>query len=139
MYIYFIFMAIVGLIAGIVIAVRSKKAEGVVYGKLDRVGMITNILLVPVYFIASIFCMFVVMLGCSPAGEGLWGLVSLIVSMIGSTGSVLCGLGLGASVAWRRAGKSKLSFLVQFVGVAGLGLVLLFFALFHETLFASLN
>ena len=48
MFIYFILAAIAGLIAGVVIAVRSKKAEGVVYGKLDNVGRVTNILLISV-------------------------------------------------------------------------------------------
>ena len=58
MYIYFALVAIIGLVAGIVIAARSKKAESVVYGKLDKAGIVTNILLIPAYLGISPFCMF---------------------------------------------------------------------------------
>ena len=139
MYFYFIFAAVAGLVAGIVIAARSKKAEGVEYGKLDKVGTITNVLLIPVYAIASIFCMFLVMLGYSPEGEGFLALISWVLAIIGATGPALCGLGLGASVALRRNGKSKPSFWAQFAGVAGLGVTFLFFLLFYGNLFSSLN
>ena len=140
MYFYFIFAAIAGLVAGIVIAKRAKKEEGVVYGTLDKVGRVTNILLIPVYAIASIFCMFIVMLGYIPDGEGiLAAVVAWILAIIGATGPALCGLGLGASSAFRKKGKSKLSFLVQFAGVAGLAITILFFVLFCGNLFGSLN
>ena len=139
MYIYFIFAAIAGLVAGIVLVTRSKKAEGVVYGKLDNVGKVTNILLIAVYAIVSIFCWFVVMLGYIPDGEGILAIVAWIVAIIGATGPALCGLGIGASVALRKKGNSKLSFLVQFAGVAGLAVTILFFVLFNGSLFGSLN
>ena len=139
MYLYFALAAIVGIVAGIVIAVRSKKAEDVVYGTLDKIGKVTNILLIPVYFIVSIFCFFIVMLGYFPEGEGILGVLSWSVAIIGATGPVLCGLGLGASVALRKKGKSKKSFLVQFAGVVGLGITILFLVTFGEGLFGSLN
>ena len=139
MYFYYALVAIIGLVAGIVIAACSKKAEGVAYGKLDKAGKITNILLIPVYAIASIFCLFIVMLGYIPDGEGILGLAAWILAVIGATGPVFCGLGLGASVALRKKGKSKLSFLTQFAGVAGLGITILFFVLFCGNLFGSLN
>lgn len=139
MYIYFALVAIIGLVAGIVIAARSKKAESVVYGKLDKAGIVTNILLIPVYAIVMIFSFFIVMLGYIPEGEGILGVLSWTVAIIGATGPVLCGLGLGASVSLRKKGKSKKSFLVQFVGVAGLGITILFFVLFCGNLFGSLN
>ena len=139
MLIYFILAAIAGLIAGVVIAVRSKKAEGVVYGKLDNAGRVTNILLIPVYAIAALFCSFIVLLGYIPEGEGILGVLSWIVAIIGATGPALCGLGLGASVALRKKGQSKLSFWVQFAGVAGLGITILFLVLFSGNLFGSLN
>ena len=139
MYIYFIFAAIAGFVAGIVIAARSRKAEGVVYGKLDNVGKVTNILLIPVYAIVSIFCWFVVMLGYIPDGEGILAVVAWGVAIIGATGPALCGLGIGASVALRKKGNSMLSFLVQFAGVAGLAITILFFVLFCGNLFGSLN
>ena len=139
MFLYFYLSTIVGLIAGIVIAVRSKKAEGVVYGTLDKFGKITNIFLIPIYFIFSIFCSAIVLFGYFPEGEGILELVAWILAFIGATGPVLCGLGLGASAALRKKGKSTLSFLVQFAGVAGLALTFLFFVLFGGNLFGSLN
>lgn len=139
MFLYYAFAAIAGLVAGIIIAVRSKKADGVVYGTLDKVGIATNLLLIPVYAILSTFFLFLVMLGMNPDGKGLLGVVSTLVSGIGSTGVAFCGLGLGASVALRKKGKSKQSFLVQFAGIAGLALTLLIFIVFSNSLFASLN
>ena len=139
MYIYFILAAIAGLVAGIVIASRSKKAEGVVYGALDKVGIVTNILLIPVYAIVSLICTFVVMLGYIPDGEGILAIVAWALAIIGATGPALCGLSIGASVALRKKGSSKLSFLAQFAGVAGLAVTILFFVLFCGNLFGSLN
>ena len=109
------------------------------YGKLDKLGRITNILLIPVYTIVSIFCMFLVMLGYSPAGEGFLALIAWIFAVIGATGPALCGIGLGASAALRKKGKSKPGFWVQFAGFAGVGITIVFFLLFYGNLFASLN
>ena len=139
MYLYFIFAAIAGLVAGIVIAKRTKKADGVVYSMLDKVGRVTNVLLIPVYVIVSIFCTFIVMLGYIPDGEGILAVLAWTLAIIGATGSVLCGLGLGASSALRKKGKSKQSFVAQFAGVAGIGITILFFVLFYGNLFALLN
>ena len=139
MYIYYLFMSLAGLVAGIIIAARAKKAEGVVYGALDKAGIVTNILLIPVYAVLSTFFLFLVMLGMNPDGEGFVWVVSLIVALIGAGGTAFCGLGLGASVAFRKKGKSKQSFLVQFAGIAGFGITILFYYLFANNLFASLN
>ena len=139
MYLYYMLAAIAGLVAGIVLAARSKKADGIVYGKLDIAGRITNVLLIPVYAIASIFCLFIVMLGYDPEGEGIMAVIAWLLAIIGASGPALCGLGLGASVALRKKGKSKRSFWVQFAGVVGLGITILFFVLFYENLFGSLN
>ena len=139
MYLYLILAAVAGFVAGIVIAVLSKKTEGVVYGKLDKVGRITNILLIPVYAVISLFCLGIVFLGYNPDSEGFLGILAWIMAIIGATGPAFCGLGLGASVALRKKGKSKMSFWAQFAGVAGLGITILFFFLFYGNLFASLN
>ena len=139
MYFYCILVIIVGIIAGIIIAARTKKAENVVYGKLDKIGIVTNVLLIPIYVIASFVCLFIVMLGYIPDGEGFLGIVAWIVAIIGATGPAFCGLGLGASVALRRKGKSQKSFWVQFAGIVGLGITILFFVLFCGNLFGSLN
>ncbi len=138
MYISFIFAAIAGLVAGIIIAARSKKAETVVYGSLDKVGIATNILLIPVYAILTTFFFFLNMLGMNPESGGFMGIISWITSIVCASAPALCGLGLGASVALRKKGKSKRSFWAQFAGIAGFAVVMLIFLLF-EDVFASLN
>ena len=139
MYLYFAFAAIAGLVAGIIIAARSKKTVGVVYGTLDKVGVATNILLIPIYAIVTAFLFFLAMLGMNPESEGFMGIISWIMSIICNSSPVLSGLGLGASVAWRKQGKSARSFLVQFAGIAGYIVVMLIFILLGDFVFASLN
>ena len=139
MFLYYALVSIVGLIAGIVIAARSKKTEGVVYGILDKIGIATNILLIPVYLVLITFFFFLVMLGMNPVNGGFFGIISWIVSIICSSSPALCGLGLGASVAWRKKGMSKKSFWVQFAGIAGFAFVILIFILIGDVVFASLN
>ena len=51
------FAAIAAVVVHIVLAVGTKRAEGVVYGKLDKAGRITNLLLIPVYAGACVYCM----------------------------------------------------------------------------------
>lgn len=48
MYLYTTIEACIAVIAGILLAVCTKKADGVEYGKLDKAGRVTNILLIPV-------------------------------------------------------------------------------------------
>ena len=139
MFIYFAFAAIAGLVAGIIIAARSKKPEGVVYSPLDKIGIATNILLIPVYVVFTIFFFFLNMLGMNPESGGFMGIISWIVSIICASSPVLCGLGLGASVAWRKKGKTVRSFWVQFAGIAGFAAVLLICILLGDFVFASLN
>ena len=56
MYLFAAVAAIVALIAGILLAACTKKTEGVVYGKLDKAGRITNIVLIPLYIFLTMFC-----------------------------------------------------------------------------------
>ena len=139
MYLYYLLASVAGLVAGIIIAARSKKADGVVYGALDKVGIATNILLIPVYAVLSTFFLFLVMLGMNPGGEGFIWVISLIVALIGASGTALCGLGLGASVALRKNGKSKLSFAAQFAGLIYLAIAIALFLIFYGNLLAPLN
>ena len=138
MFLYTVIEAIVGLVAGIVLAVRSKRAPHVTYGKLDKAGIVTNILLIPGYLCLSPLYLFLGMIS-SPAHKGFLGLVGWVVSILSASAALICGLGLGCSVALRKKGRSKLSFAVQFAGVAGIGLTVLLYSLFSGNLLQSLN
>ena len=138
MFTYTIIEAIVGVVAGILLAVCTKKADSVVYGKLDKAGRIANILLIPVYACLSPLCMFLGMIS-TPAYEGFLGILGWIVSIIIASAALFCGLGLGFSVALRKKGKSKLSFAVQFAGVLGIGLSVGLYCILAGNLIRFLN
>ena len=138
MFIYLLAEAVVGIVGGIFLAVRAKKAEEVVYGKLDKVGRITNILLLLLYICLSPLYLFIGALS-NPSYGGFLGVIGWIVTFIIESAAMFCGLGLGLSVAWRKKGKSKESFIVQFAGVLGIGLSLLLFIIFYGNLLESLN
>lgn len=138
MYLYAGFAAIVAVVAGIIIAARAKRADDVVYGKLDKAGRITNILLIPVYSFLTLF--FVALsVFISPAYGGFLGILGWIVAIIISSVPLYCGFALSASVVFRKKGKSKLSFAVQFAGFAGAALALILFSAFYGNLLRSLN
>ena len=138
MFVYIIAEAIVAVIAGIVLSVFTKKADGVVYGKLDKAGRITNILLLIVYV-----CLSPLYLGLGlfsyPNHDGFLGLLGWIVSVINASAALFCGLGLGFSVRLRKKGKSKQSFAVQFAGLVGIALTVGMYCLFAGNLLSSLN
>lgn len=58
MFLYTTIEAIVAVVAGILIAVCTKKADGVTYSKLDKIGRVTNILLLLFYVGFSFFYLF---------------------------------------------------------------------------------
>lgn len=138
MYLYTVIEALVGIIAGLVIAIGTKKADGVIYGKLDKAGMITNILLIIVYACLLPLCLFLGMIS-NPQYDGFLGILGWIVAVVIASAALFCGLGLGFSVALRKKGRSKLSFAVQFAGVAGIGLTLAFYFIFTGNLLKYLN
>ena len=138
MFIYVIFAAVVGIVAGIVMATRTKKADGITYGALDKAGRITNIILTVIYAGLSPFYMF---LGMISEGyrDGILGVLGWIVAIIIASAALICGLGIGASVALRKKGKSVLSFAVQFAGVIAIALAFVLYALFVGVLIRPLN
>lgn len=138
MFLYTTIEAIVAVIAGILIAVCTKKADGVVYGKLDKAGRITNLILIPVYVCLAPFYLFLGMISY-PNHDGLLGILGWIVSVINGSASLFCWLGLGFSVALRKKAKSKLSFVVQFAGVVGIALTVGMYMLFAGNLLKFLN
>ena len=138
MYLYTVIEAVVGVVAGLVIALGTKKADGVVYGKLDKAGRITNILLIPVYVCLAPLYMFLGMIA-NPRYDGFLGIVGWVVAIIMGSAALSCGLGLGFSVALRKKGKAKLSFAVQFAGVLGIAITLILFFIFYGNLLRPLN
>ena len=138
MFLYTTVEAIVAVVAGILIAVCTKKANGVVYSKLDKSGRIINILLIPVYVCLAPMYLFLGMIA-NPRYDGFLGILGWIVSIIMASAALFCGIGLGLSVAFRKKGKSKLSFAVQFAGVGGIGLTVILFFLFYGNLLRPIN
>lgn len=138
MFLYTVIEAIVGIVAYILLAICTKKSRKVVYNKLDKVGRITNILLLLIYACLLPACLFLGMIS-GPGYDGFLGFVGVIVSIIIASATLFCGLGLGFSVALRKKGKSKLSFAVQFAGVSGIALAMTLYVLFAGNLLQSLN
>ena len=138
MFLYTTIEAIVAIVAGILIAVRTKKADGVTYGKLDKIGRVTNIILLLLYIGFSYVYLFLGMIA-SPRYDGFLGILGWIISIIMASAALFCGIGLGLSVAFRKKGKSKLSFAVQFAGVGGIALTVILFSLFYGNLLRPLN
>lgn len=135
---YWFIEAIVGIIVGLLLALCTKKGKDVTYSRLDKAGIIVNVVLLAVYAFLSPFYIFIGSI-CRPAYEGFLGVVGGILSVIASSAAFFCAVGLGVSVALRKRGKSKLSFIVQFAGLVGIGLVLLLFFLFYGNLFKTIN
>ena len=135
---YVLLEAIAGIVGAILIAISTPKKDGVVYGRLDNVGRVTNVLLTFFYVIAAPFCMFIGLIS-EPGGEGLLWILGLIVCLITASAVLFCGLGIGFSVALRKKGKSALSFAVQFAGVIGILLTVLLYGIFEGSLIGSLN
>lgn len=138
MFLYTTIEAIVAIVTGILIAVRTKMADGVTYGKLDKIGRVTNIILLLLYIGFSYVYLFLGMIA-SPHYDGFLGILGWIISIIMASAALFCGIGLGLSVAFRKKGKSKLSFAVQFAGVGGIALTVILFSLFYGNLLRPLN
>ena len=138
MWIYILVEAIAGIIVGILLAARTRRTEGVVRGRLDNIGVITNFALLPLYLVASPFCM-ALSLFSRPNHDGFLGLIGWAVTVLIASAPLLCGLGLGASVAFRKIGKSRLGFAVQFVGVIAIVLTFVLFTVFYGNLLAPLS
>ena len=138
MYLYTVIEAIVGIVAGLAIAIFTKKAEGRTIGRLDKAGRITNILLLLVYICLSPLYLFLGAVS-SPYYDGFLGILGGIVCVINASAALICTLGLGLSVALRKKGKSKQSFTVQFAGLVGIAWTVGMYCLFAGNLLRSLN
>lgn len=138
MFLYTTIEAIVAVVAGIFIAVCTKRTDGVIYSKLDRIGQVTNILLL-LFYVGFSYVYLLLGMIATPRYDGFLGILGGIVSIVMASTALFCGIGLGLSVAFRKKGKSKLSFAVQFVGVGGIALTFVLFFLFYGNLLSPLN
>jgi hypothetical protein len=116
----------------------TKKADGLVYNNLDKVGRLTNALLTVAYVLISPLYLFLGLISY-PSYEGFLGIIGWIISFLNSSTALLCGLGLGLSVRWRKKGKSKLSFAIQFLGVVAIAFTVISYCVFVGNLLQTLN
>ena len=72
--IYVFIEAILGIIAGILLALFTKKADGITYGKLDEAGVIMNSVFLPLYAVATPACIILGLL-CRPNHDGFLGIL----------------------------------------------------------------
>ncbi len=138
MFLYTVLEAVFGVVAGILLAVCTKKANDITYTTLDKVGRITNVLLSIVYVCLSPFYLFLGMIS-NPKYDGFLGLIGYIVAVIMASAAMFCWIGIGGSIALRKKGKSRLSFAAQFAGVIGIGLTVAFYFIFTGNLLKYLN
>lgn len=138
MLVYAILTVPVAIAAGLLIALHAKKEETVVYGALDKVGRVTNVVLIPAYACMVPFTMLLGMVSM-PMQDGLMGCVGWIVSILIASAALFCGIGLGLSVAWRKRGKKIASFIIQFAGVFGILLSFVLYATCVGSLIRPLN
>ena len=138
MFLYTIFAAIAGIITGILLAACTKKAEGVTYGVFDKIGKIFNIVLIPIYAVSTPLYMFISML-CEPNFESPFGILGLIVSCFIGAAPFFAALGLGVSAVLRKKGKSKLSFVIQFLGAFCMICAFILFCVCYGSLFPHIN
>ena len=138
MFIYIILCIIVGTLSFALLGLLTKKADGVVYNSLDNVGRITNIVLTIAYVFISPLYLFLGLISC-PNHEGFLGVIGWIISFLNSSTALFCGLGLGLSVYFRKKGKSKLSFAIQFLGLVAIAFTVISYCVFVGNLLQTLN
>lgn len=115
-----------GVAVGIVLAVRARKGEAALPTVLDRISLVTNIVLIPVYVILSLLMLFMAAITGTGYGAGaVQEVLATFFSFVIAATPIYCGIGLGMSVFLRRKGRSVAGFLVQFAGFVGILLMIL--------------
>jgi hypothetical protein len=138
MYLYIILCVIAGILLYALLGLLTKKADGLIYNNLDKTGRITNVILTAVYVLISPLYLFLGLISC-PAHEGFLGVIGWIVSFLNASTALFCGLGLGLSVYFRKKGKSKLSFYIQFLGAVAIIFTVVSYCVFVGNLLQPLN
>lgn len=122
---YLLFL-VAGVAAGIVLAVRARAIEKAAPTVLDRISLVTNIVLIPVYVIFSLLMLFMASItGTSYDVGTVQEFLAVIFSLIIGATPIYCGIALGMSVSLRRKGRSVAGFFIQFVGFVGILLMIL--------------
>ena len=137
MVVYTLLAAVAGVVLGIFFALSSKKSV-ISYGSLDRAGRYTNIIMLMIYVTTAPAYIFLGAI-CEPYQEGFLGVLGWIIAVVCASPPLFCGLGLGLSVSLRKAGKSKTSFAVQFIGALSIALSVILYAVFVGSLLAPIN
>ena len=138
MLIYIILCIIAGILSFILLGTLTKKVDGLVYNSLDKAGEITNVILTVAYVLISPLYLFLGLISY-PNCEGFLGVFGWIISFLNASTALFCGLGLGLSVAWRKKGKSKKSFIIQFLGLIAIAFTVISYCVFVGNLLQTLN
>ena len=138
MFLYTVLAALLGVAAGILLTVLTKKSAAVRYGVIDRIGFVCNIVLTAAYVCLAPFYMFIGMISTAYQG-GFWGIVGWGISIICASAALLAGGGIGLSVLLRKKGKRVLSLMVQFIGVFAIAATFILYFSFVGTLIRPLN
>lgn len=138
MFLYTLITLIVGCAAGIFFIAKTKKPAELEYTPLDKAGVVSNIVLIPVYALMCPLFLFIGTLA-APAHDGLLAVAGWIVAVLVASPMLFFGSGLGASTALRRRGRRTAAFVVQFVGIAAAVVALILFSAFYGNLLTTLN
>ena len=101
MFLYTVLEAVVAIAVGLLLAICTKKENHIVYGKLDKAGQITNIIMLLIYLCFSPMYLFLGMISL-PNYNGFLGILGWIISIVIASAALFCGIGLGLSVALRK-------------------------------------
>jgi hypothetical protein len=122
----YLLFPLAGIAVGIWLVVRAKKGETAVPTVLDKVSWVTNIIMIPVYFIFSMLMLLMASITEASYGSGIvQEIFARIFSCIIAATPIYCGIALGMSVALRKKGRSRAGFFVQFAGFIGIILLVL--------------
>lgn len=134
-----IFVTFIGLAVGILLALKTRRTAGLPYSsQIDTTSQVMNIVMLVVYIMATPMMWFLALV-CEAYQEGFLGALGWAVAAVIWIAPAAFGLGLGASVALRKRGKSVAGFVIQFAGVGAIALSFLLYAVFVGSLLTPLN
>jgi hypothetical protein len=90
---FYLLFLIAGVAVGILIAVHTPKSEAAVPNAIDRLSLILNILLIPVYFVLSVIMLFMAMITKAQYDAGpTMELFARILSFTIAAAPIYCGI-----------------------------------------------